>query len=228
MFSSLLILSAIAAAVNAHFQMQFPPPRGVFVEDNEPNFCDGYPNAVSNRSEFPLGNAFITFNSEHPSWTATVLISIDQNPTTFAEFNKSSTGVNLPPAVPFFKASGEGAVCVPIDIGALNITGVKDGSNVTIQVEFNGGDGQLFQCADLTLSSTFTIPSSIQCTNEVDNATSTTASGTATSASGTGTAPAASGTGTGASGSSSAVGLQVGGLVAALLGTIGAFTVLML
>jgi hypothetical protein len=31
-----------AAAVNAHFQLQFPPPRGVFVEDQEPNFCGMY------------------------------------------------------------------------------------------------------------------------------------------------------------------------------------------
>lgn len=30
---------ALASVVNAHFQLQYPPPRGVFVEDDEPSFC---------------------------------------------------------------------------------------------------------------------------------------------------------------------------------------------
>jgi len=29
----------LASAVSAHFQMQYPDPRGPFVEDNEPSFC---------------------------------------------------------------------------------------------------------------------------------------------------------------------------------------------
>lgn len=33
------IFASLVAAVNAHFQLQFPTPRGVFVEDDEPTFC---------------------------------------------------------------------------------------------------------------------------------------------------------------------------------------------
>ena len=77
--------------------------------------------------------------------TAAILISIEANPNSFALFNTSSTGVQLPFAVPFFTASGEGQACIPVDIGSLNIPGVQDGSNVTLQVQFNGGDGNLFQ-----------------------------------------------------------------------------------
>ncbi|KAI5123578.1 hypothetical protein M0805_003396 [Coniferiporia weirii] len=185
-------LMAFVASVNAHFQMQFPTPRGVFVMNNEPNFCDGYTNAVSNRSEFPLGQGFITLNSEHPSWVAEVLISIEQNPTNFSVFTTSSSGVNLPVAVPFFQASGEGPACIAIDIANLDIPGVKDQSNVTIQVRFDGGDGDLFQCADLTLSSNFTIPSNISCSNLVAN--TTTQPPTTNTASPSGSAPTSSST----------------------------------
>lgn len=80
-----------------------------------------------------------------------MLISIDQDPTNFTQFNVSSTGVQLPVAVPFFSASGEGPACVAIDIENLDIKGVTDGSNVTIQVRYDGGDGDLFQVGHLTL-----------------------------------------------------------------------------
>ncbi|EJD04039.1 uncharacterized protein FOMMEDRAFT_133385 [Fomitiporia mediterranea MF3/22] len=176
-FSGIL---AVASTVSAHFQMQFPEPRGVFVENQEVNFCDGYQNAVSNRTTFPLDQGFVTINSEHPSWSAQILISIDQDPTSFSNFNTSSTGVQLPSAVPFFKATGEGPACIAIDIANLNITGVKDGSNVTIQVQFDGGDGNLFQCADLTLSRNATMPSGVNCTNLVSNSTTTASNSTST------------------------------------------------
>lgn len=40
MHSTLVFLFALlAVSVNAHFQLQYPPPRGVFDEDNEPTFC---------------------------------------------------------------------------------------------------------------------------------------------------------------------------------------------
>jgi len=41
MRSPIFVLFALlsAVAVNAHFQLQFPPPRGTFDEDNEPHLC---------------------------------------------------------------------------------------------------------------------------------------------------------------------------------------------
>jgi hypothetical protein len=39
-FIPLVYLVAISATlVNAHFQLQYPQPRGPFNEDDEPNFC---------------------------------------------------------------------------------------------------------------------------------------------------------------------------------------------
>jgi hypothetical protein len=85
--STFALLAGAVTMVNAHFQLAFPPPRGLFDEDNEVNFCgivvglltvlvltlgaDNYVQAVSNRSKFPLSGGFVTLNSEHTSWTRT-------------------------------------------------------------------------------------------------------------------------------------------------------------
>jgi hypothetical protein len=86
-FYTFALLTSTITAVNAHFQLAFPPPRGLFDDDNEVNFCgkvarfvfvrvlmsvvDNYVDAVSNRSEFPLKGGFVTLNSEHPKWSRT-------------------------------------------------------------------------------------------------------------------------------------------------------------
>ena len=40
--ATLVFLSGLVAAASAHFQLAFPPPRGPFVEKNEPTFCGKY------------------------------------------------------------------------------------------------------------------------------------------------------------------------------------------
>lgn len=40
---------------------------------------DGYTNAVDNRTTFPLGQAFINLNSEHPSWSGKCKIIVILN-----------------------------------------------------------------------------------------------------------------------------------------------------
>lgn len=72
-----------------------------------------------------------------------MLISTVPDPDNFANFTDSKGNDQM--VVNYFETSGEGAFCAPIDIGAANITGVKDGSNVTIQFVFDGGDGELYQ-----------------------------------------------------------------------------------
>ena len=83
--------------------------------------------------------------------TAEVFISTDQNPSNFTAFNVSSSGAQLPLAVQPFSASGEGAACIAIDIQNLGIQGINDGSNVSLQVRFNGGDGDLWQVIQISL-----------------------------------------------------------------------------
>ncbi|KAF9480446.1 hypothetical protein BDN70DRAFT_856857 [Pholiota conissans] len=169
-----------AAAVSAHFQLQYPPPRGVFVEDDEPTFCDGYLTAVSNRTEFPLSGGFFSLNSEHPKWTAGVLVSTLANPQSFDNFTRVNS---------FFQLAGEGAFCIPLDFSKSNDTSLTSGQNVTLQIVFDGGDGQLYQCADLTLSDNFTIPSSVACTNATGSSTTSAPSATTTAPGGSGSSP---------------------------------------
>ncbi|KAJ3907843.1 hypothetical protein F5879DRAFT_986142 [Lentinula edodes] len=192
-FSTALILTGLFAAVNAHFQLQFPPPRGVFVEDQEPNFCDGYDSVASNRTSFPLSGGIISLNSEHPQWTAAVFITNASNPTSFDNFTQITS---------FFQETIEGTFCMSFDLSQTNATGLTNGENVTIQVknlctfkienissslfwidsirrrrwEFVPGkfdecfftrpktDRQISQCADLTLDTSANV-SSQSCTN---------------------------------------------------------------
>ncbi|KAF8168333.1 hypothetical protein B0H34DRAFT_685114 [Crassisporium funariophilum] len=161
MYNPFLFVAFLAVVANAHFQLQFPPPRGVFNENNEPNFCDGYTTPSVNRTQFPLGGGFFTLNSEHPTWTAGVLVSTLADPTSFNNFSQVNT---------YFQVQGEGAFCIPLDFSKSNVTGLQSGQNVTVQIVFDGGDGQLYQCADLTLESNFSVSTNVAC----QNATSTT------------------------------------------------------
>ncbi|RDB28515.1 hypothetical protein Hypma_015283 [Hypsizygus marmoreus] len=174
----LALLLLFVAVVNAHFQLQFPPPRGAFDEDNEPKFCDGYNTPAANRTTFPLTGGFFSLNSEHPKWTAGVLVSSAANPTSFNNFSQ---------AVSFFQLEGEGAFCIPLDFSAnANTTSFQNGQNITIQIVFDGGDDTLYQCADLTLSNDFKISSDVKCSNATGSSAGTPSpsSPTATGASG--------------------------------------------
>ncbi|KAG7450282.1 uncharacterized protein BT62DRAFT_916745 [Guyanagaster necrorhizus] len=169
----LLLAAAFALAANAHFQLQFPDPRGAFNEDNEPTFCDGYTSVAQNRTDFPLDSGFFSLNSEHPQWTAAVYLSTSSNPTSFDDFEQ---------IVPFFELKGEGLFCLSLNLSSTNATGLTSGQNVTLQFLYNGGDDQLYQCSDLTLLGNFSLSQSIDatCTNST-NSTNSTSSGSSSS-----------------------------------------------
>ncbi|KAK0465336.1 uncharacterized protein EV420DRAFT_1513926 [Desarmillaria tabescens] len=191
----LLIAAVFASVASAHFQLQFPEPRGTFDEDNEPTFCDGYTSVAQNRTEFPLDSGFFSLNSEHPSWTAAVYLSTSSNPTSFDNFSQ---------IVPFFQLSGEGLFCLPLNLSSTNATGLTSGQNATIQILYNGGDSNLYQCADLTLMGNFSLSQSIDatCKNSSSNSTDSSSG----SSSGSGSAPLASS-------------LSLSGLVVYIVGT---------
>ncbi|KAI0343899.1 hypothetical protein BDW22DRAFT_1355118 [Trametopsis cervina] len=150
----LLIFPALALA---HFQLQFPPPRGPFVASNEPNYCDGYVSTTDNRTNFPLDGGFYSLHSGHPSWTFGVQIANTQNPTSFDNFTTT---------VPFFPNTGAGNFCFPVNLKTSSGSNLVNGANVTLQFVYDGGDGALYQCADVTLVSGLKIDSSVQCVNQ--------------------------------------------------------------
>ncbi|KAH9487152.1 Copper acquisition factor BIM1 [Psilocybe cubensis] len=162
-FSTVAFVMASFGAANAHFRLNYPGPRGAFVADKEPEYCGGYTDVTTNRTTFPLSNGFFKIETGHPGWTAAVIISTAENPNSFDLFSKDGERQFVRQ---FAKEDDAGAFCIPLNISAANIEGVRDGSNVTIQVVFDGGDGALYQCADLTLSANLTeVSPDSTCTN---------------------------------------------------------------
>jgi len=188
--SAVATIAGLVSIASAHFQLQYPAPRGPFVEDDEPTFCDGYTDAGSNRTVFPLSGGVIEINSEHPTWTVGVLVSTASNPSNFSDFNFPNGTNQL--AVNFFQTSGEGLACFNINLTKSGVSGIQDGANVTVEIVFDGGDGQLYQCADLTLSSSATVPSNATSSCKDVTSAQSTSSGTSTSTSPASTGAAAS------------------------------------
>lgn len=177
-FVTFALLTGAITVVNAHFRLAYPPPRGPYDGPNEVNFCDNYINAVSNRSEFPLSGGYITLHSSHVNWNFGMWLSTAQNPTSFDNFTTSSGQQQIVRG--FANATGSGDFCIPLDLSNTGISGVADGANVTVQFVYNGGDQNLYQCTDLTLSNNFTIPSNISCNNVSTTSTSAAPTATAT------------------------------------------------
>ncbi|KAL5534323.1 hypothetical protein ACEPAG_785 [Sanghuangporus baumii] len=177
-FQSIFTLTSLVALPVAHYSISHTEPRGVYVSDNQNTFCNGNTNAAGNRSDFLLSNGLIKLDNHHTEWAASVFISTDQSPTNFSAFNTSLSGVQLPFAVDWFSSTGSGEICIPIDIASLNIEGVSDGSNVTLQTMFTGGHNNLYQCVDVTLRAYATVSSNVTCECTVNSTIDTTMSST--------------------------------------------------
>ncbi|BGP57274.1 hypothetical protein JCM8202_002851 [Rhodotorula sphaerocarpa] len=194
--TSLAALVALPALVAAHFTLDYPPSRG-FDEDTEPQFCGGFSTPSAERTPFPLsGQAPVLIDSHHPSAIVGIFLSFDSNPTNFSQFNQTSSGQQYGLLDPFGSITGSGEFCFRVDVASLGVSGIANGSVATLQVEFNGGDGSLFQCADLVLVENYTVPSNISCQNGTSLA--------ATAASSDTTPASTSGSATGSQGSAGA------------------------
>lgn len=215
-FASVAFIAGMVSAVSAHFHLQYPGPRGPFVEEDEVTFCDNYGEVTTNRTTFPLNNGHYYITTEHPVWTLGIIISTVANPNNFANFTDSSGKYQM--AVNYFETSGEGSFCAPLNISAANIDGVKDGSNVTVQFIFDGGDGELYQCADLTLSADLTsIPSSVSCTNVTNAGVTYFSAGVTPTLSATATSSGASSASTSSAADAKAI-VGVSGLLLSVFG----------
>ena len=137
------------------------PHSGILWPSSYPalNHLGGY-NSTGTRVPFPLNNGFVLFTTAHPTWTGQstarihspsrthpffpvgIQISTDPNPDSFDDFHTSNGSDQL--AVPYYKGEGTQG-CIPVSIGALNLPGAVDGSNVTLQIVQDGSDGSLYQ-----------------------------------------------------------------------------------
>lgn len=162
---SSLVALAIASSAAAHFELKYPTGRG-FVADKEPEpICGGFPDVSANRTEFPLKDGVVFVSSHHPHANLYVAITLAEAPTKFDEFNATTNPGQGGTVTPFFRVTNEGDLCWKTDISALKIEGAVDGAKATLQVIYDGGDGQLYQCADIILSANATSPEQPGCQN---------------------------------------------------------------
>jgi hypothetical protein len=80
-----------------------------------------------------------------------VLISTKANPSSPGDFNTSASGGQFQFAVPPSQQSGEGVYCFTIDASKTGLGEIKDGANATLEIAFDGGDGNLYQVCDYIL-----------------------------------------------------------------------------
>ncbi|CAE6495245.1 unnamed protein product [Rhizoctonia solani] len=221
MMTRFFAMAALAASAAAHFTLDWPRTRG-FDEDIENQFCGGFSSAGARspfplgasgvlidsagaRSPFPLGASGVLIDSHHDTANVIVLISFDANPQNITQFSNSSNGAQL---TNFIKLEKQGEACLPVNIQSLGLSNVSNGTNATIQIQYDGGDGNLYQCADVTLLSDFTAPSNVTCAS---GATGTVSS---TGAAATSTSPSGSGNGALTTQASAGLALGVAGLLA--------------
>ncbi|KAF4549986.1 Hypothetical protein D9617_19g102910 [Elsinoe fawcettii] len=141
------ILAGLVPLAAAHWEMTYPAQRQTDNEDTMPQFpCGGINTVNSNRTQFPINGAPIQLNMGHTEYNVQVLLALGNDPG--SAFNYV--------LVPTFTQEGPDNFC--IGGGAirypegLNIT---EGTNATIQVVTNGdGGGGLYNCADITFTST--------------------------------------------------------------------------
>ncbi|KAG2229758.1 hypothetical protein INT48_004762 [Thamnidium elegans] len=169
-----LLLAGVLQIVSAHFELKYPTTRG-FDETKEPTFpCGGF-DTVQNRTQVPLKDAFVEINSGHTSYSYVVNVLAKNDPTT-ADFSTAVVAVssgtrNYPQAA-----------CLSLNLS--NGTGITNGSNATIQVIFNGGDGLLYQCTDVTFVDSAPNFDQSMCVN-ADGSSTATSSGSAPAANNT-------------------------------------------
>ncbi|WEW61407.1 hypothetical protein PRK78_006897 [Emydomyces testavorans] len=156
---SLIAFTSLISFSTAHFLLNAPPPRG-FSEDQQVNFPCGGQSVSNSRTKVSLKDPqlSVALDMGHDQAAVQVLLGLGNDP-------GSNFNITL---VPTFRQVGLGSFCLPrvsLD-GKLLGVALQDGMNATLQVVTNGDPkGGLYNCADLTFSSTtdFSVPS--KCTN---------------------------------------------------------------
>ncbi|KAI8375313.1 hypothetical protein EDC96DRAFT_496781 [Choanephora cucurbitarum] len=145
--------------VNAHFTLTYPSSRG-FDESKESTApCGNFDSVSSTRVKLPK-SAFVEINSGHVSYSYVINAVYSNNPST-----NDFSGSSLKQLATGTRSYPQNA-CLPFQFG----DDVENGTNATIQVEYNGGDGILYQCFDATYDNTATL-NTTACVNADGSAT---------------------------------------------------------
>ncbi|KAF2178688.1 hypothetical protein K469DRAFT_642196 [Zopfia rhizophila CBS 207.26] len=144
MFSNHVALFALLPLSAAHFVLTWPPNRG-FRDDDAVKFpCGGFDSVSSTRTPWPLNGGPIQLDMHHTQTRIELLLAIGSEP-------GSNFNVVLRPTV---AQEGLGDFCLG-QVSVPSGLNISDGTPATIQVVSNGDpDGGLYQCADVTLTTT--------------------------------------------------------------------------
>ncbi|KAF1984837.1 hypothetical protein K402DRAFT_413568 [Aulographum hederae CBS 113979] len=160
--SLLAPLVALASTVSAHYTLQYPYWRGdSFTTEGASQWswpCANVSqvNSTNNRTSWPLDGGSLRLKVGHP-WAYTyVNLGLGENVTSF--------NVSL---VDHWNQTGNGTLCLAkVGMAQLAELGVTEGTNASIQVvQVNERGNALYNCADITFSSTAAILSGDDCTN---------------------------------------------------------------
>lgn len=116
------------------------------------------------------GNTPIYLSSGHSTAAVAILISDKQDPKNFDDFSKTL-------AKNWFGVP-QGTGCFNVDFSKVDGLDLKNGSQVTIQMQYEGGDGSLYQCSDLVLVDNAEVPSNWTCQNDLSLASNATVTAT--------------------------------------------------
>lgn len=198
-------LLAIASLTTAHFTLEFPKARDFNEDTLDQSPCGGF-NTPSTRTAWPLAGGQIALKMGHTQSNVEVLIALGNNPG-----NAFNTILR-----PTFLQTGLGDFCMT-GFTLPSTFNVTDGTNATIQVITNGDPaGGLYNCADITFSSTAAAAGSCKNATGVTVGTATISgnpNGTTT------TEPAASSSST-TPGAASGIKAGMGGLAVAVMAAV--------
>ncbi|KAH6563650.1 hypothetical protein BASA50_010349 [Batrachochytrium salamandrivorans] len=145
-----LTIIAIAQPAFAHFRLMSPLPR-VYDDLLMLDAPCGGSNSTTVRYPFPIKGGTVNVQAYHSNGAMTFGISFINAPMTQADF---ATAWQSPRTL-----GPIGAYSFPnLDMSVL--PGAKVGGNATLQLVFNGGDGMLYQCTDITFTASNSTASS--------------------------------------------------------------------
>ena len=75
-----------------------------------------------------------------------VMLSTAASPVSFADFHTASGADQL--VVDYFKGTGTSG-CIRVMPNGAGIQGIQNGTSVTLQMVFDGGDGKLYQVSPM-------------------------------------------------------------------------------
>ncbi|KAL3422914.1 Uncharacterized protein PVAG01_04661 [Phlyctema vagabunda] len=206
---TLSAIAVLATLANAHFGIDYPEMRGDSFAEGASQYIFPCANVnqttATNRTQWPLTGGSLSLDLHH-QWTY-VFVNLGLG-TDYPVFNISLTPQLL-------NETGNGTLCLPSVALPAGLQ-IADGQNASVQVVTVGESGSaLYNCADITFSSTATTLGADTCSNSSNVAVAAVGASSANASSTDTAAAAASSTST--SGAASTVGSSFGTVVLAAL-----------